>query len=268
MISQEISAESFDDSLIDYFQKGEFENSRFWSRFENIPDFKEAFILEIGSGTGSLCVDIASKGAEKVVGLDINKELVDFANRYVKRNYHHLNHKIQFECLDLKYYDKQTVFDIIVSKDSFEHIIDLPGMLNEMKKRLKPGGIIYSGFGPLYTSPYGDHDRRKTILKPWGVFGKILALLPWGHLFLEPTLIKLNNRYREKKINSMKDLQLNTLGWSNYFKIFNNSGLDIVYLHKNESNSIISSILSLIAKLHFVEDYCIFNCYITLKKPI
>ena len=221
----------YKEEYIKYFRKGEFLNSRFWSRFNNSPNFKEASILEIGSGTGSLCVEMASKGAKKVVGLDIDHELIDFANCYVKEFFPNLANIIQFECLDLKNYDDPAFFDIIVSKDSFEHIIDLELMLDEMKKRLKPGGKIYSGFGPLYTSPYGDHDRRRNILKPWGIFGKILSLIPWAHLFLNSTLIKMNNRYRQRKINSIKDLQLNTLAWSDYFKIFQKSGFKY-YLFK------------------------------------
>ena len=260
------SEEYFDNSYIDYFQKGDFENTRFWSRFNNFPNFEDTSVLEIGSGTGSLCVSIASKGAKKVVGLDINQGLIDFANGYLKKINPHLVNIVQFECLDLKYYNEEIDFDIIVSKDSFEHIIDLSSMLNEMKKRLKPGGKIYAGFGPIYSSPYGDHDRRKTILKRWGIFGQIIAKIPWGHLFFERTLITMNNRFQKKKINSMKDLQLNTLKWSDYFEIFQNSGLDIIYLQRNSSHSIQAHILSLLAKTHLLEDYCIFNCYIILKK--
>lgn len=267
MESQDMLEGYFESSDIKHFQRGEFDNPRFWSRFNGFPDFEGAAILDVGSGWGSLCVDMASGGAKKIVGLDIKCELVDFANRYVRKHYPHLIDIIQFECLDLKNYDEQAVFDIIVSKDSFEHIIDLSVMLDEMKIRLKPGGKIYSGFGPLYTSPYGDHDRRRTILKPWGIFGQVLALIPWAHLILEPTLVTMNNRYRERKITSMRDLQLNKFAWSDYLEIFRKSGFEIIYLVKNNSISMPSRILSILAKTPFMEDFFIHNVYCILEKP-
>jgi SAM-dependent methyltransferase len=267
MQSPEILDGYFNRSDIEHFQRGKFENPRFWSRFNEVPNFKGAAILDIGSGWGSLCVDMASSGATKVVGLDIKCQSVDFATRYVSRNYPHLVDSIRFECLDLKHYDEHAVFDIVVSKDSFEHIIDLSSMLNEMKNRLKPGGRIYSGFGPLYTSPYGDHTRRKILLKPWGIFGQVLALIPWAHLFLEPTLVTMNNRYREKKITSMRDLQLNKFAWSDYLEIFRKSGFDIVYLSKNNSTSTPSRILSALARIPFLENFCIHNVYCILERP-
>jgi SAM-dependent methyltransferase len=268
MESQEILEEYFECSDIEHFQRGKDENSRFWSRFNEIPSFEGAAVLDVGSGWGSLGVDMASAGAKKVVGLDIKCRLVDFANCYTKKICPHLAETIQFECLDLKHYDEQAVFDIIVSKDSFEHIIDLSGMIEEMKKRLKPGGKIYAGFGPLYTSPYGDHDRRRTILKSWGIFGQILALIPWLHLLIEPILVTMYNRYREKKITSIRDLQLNKFAWSDYREIFRKSGLNIVYLSKNNSVSMSSRLLSILAKLSFLEDLCIHNVYCILEKAV
>ena len=66
----------------------------------------------------------------------------------------------------------------------------------------------------------------------------------------------------------MRDLELNMLAWSDYLKIFQNSGLDIVYLSKNNSPSLASNILSKLAKITNFEDYCIHNVYIILEKPV
>lgn len=266
MKSDSFSKENFKEEDVQNFQRGGFENRRFWSRFAEKPVFNGATVIDVGSGWGSLCVEIASYGATRVIGLDIKCSLVNFANQYIKVNYPALSNVVEFQCLDLKYYDQKEVFDFIVSKDSFEHILELDEMLIEMRKRLKPNGKIYTGFGPLYTSPYGDHDRRKTILRPWGIWGRVLALIPWAHLFLEPTMVKLNNQYREKKISSMRDLQLNKFAWSDYKRIFQKSGFNIVYLSKNNTSSVLSHILSLLAKIPPLEDFCIHNVYCILEK--
>ena len=168
--------------------------------------------------------------------------------------------------MHLKNYDENG-FDYIVSKDTFEHIVDLDVMLCEMKKRLKPGGRIYAGFGPLYKCPYGDHDRRRTIFKPLGLCGRMLALIPWGHLFMEPLMICMHNRYRERKINSIRETGLNKLALSDYQKIFSESGLSIVNIRKNMSSSIKSKILSFGGRVPFLENFCTHNIYCILENP-
>lgn len=252
---------------IDHFKREEYENPRFWSRFGEVPDLRGATVLDVGSGWGSLCVDMALAGAKKVVGLDIKSELVDFANEYLRQNYPQLTSIVDFKDVDLRDYDEVT-FDYIISKDSFEHIIELDRMLSEMKKRLAPGGRIYTGFGPLYTSPYGDHDRRRVILGPWGFWGRLLALTPWGHLFMESIVIDMNNRYRERKVNSMYDLGLNKMSASDYRRAFHESGLSIVEFRINQSTSIQSRVFALLARIPFLEDYCTHSIYCILEKPM
>ena len=135
-------------TYMDIFNRGRaFENPLFWSRFSVRPDFHGANVLDVGCGWGSLCVAIAFAGANKVVGLDIDSELINFATEKIE-NYPQLVKIVEFKDLDLRFYGN-VEFDYIVSKDSFEHIIDMPGMLKEMKKRLKPGGNFFRIWTPL-----------------------------------------------------------------------------------------------------------------------
>ena len=251
---------------IDIFHRGRgYDNPTFWSRFSQRPDLTGATILEVGCGRGSLCVDMALAGAKYVVGLDINRDHVNFARENIKRNYPELINIVELTDVELRYYDEIS-FDFIVSKDTFEHIIDLPGMLREMKKRLKPGGRIYTGFGPLYTSPYGDHDRRQTSFRPWGAWGRFLASMPWAHLFLEPTIIKMWRRHRREDVRSMYDLGLNKMSVSDFRRVFQESGLYTVSLRVNQSNSIQSRVFSLLKRALILDDHCTHNIYCILEK--
>jgi SAM-dependent methyltransferase len=253
---------------VHHFNRGARENPIFWSRFVGQPALTGLTVMDVGSGWGSLCVDIAHAGAQRVIGLDINTRLVEFAQVYSRQQFPELSNTLEFAAEDLQRYAAPVMFDLIVSKDSFEHIIDLDGMLAAMKARLKPGGRIYAGFGPLYPTPYGDHDRRQNIFRPWGVVGSALAALPWGHLMLERQMIALYNRHRMPQIESMYDLGLNKRGLSDYQRAFAKSGLRIVSLRTNCSTSPQSRALTVARRiLPVFSDYLTHNIYCILEKP-
>ncbi len=231
----------------------EFENSKFWHRLGGKPSLNGACVLEIGCGYGVLCVDAALSGARSVVRLDISSQRIQVAREYVREKYPQLKDIIKFEVMSLEDYPLST-FDCILSKNAFEHIIGLDKILTEMKNRLKPGGRIYVGFGPLYNSPFGDHGVAK-------------MLIPWGHLFVKESIIirKLNCK-REIKIKSIYDLGLNKLYFSDYLRIFNEAGLSIIYFQTNQSNNLILKVFSLISKISFLKEYFTQNIYCIFRK--
>lgn len=248
------------------FRRGEQENPRFWARFGQRPVLAGATVLDVGSGWGSLCVDMARAGARRVVGLDLKPDLVDFANAHVREAYPDLVGRVSFHAVDLQVYAEPLAFDLIVSKDSFEHIIDLDGMLAAMRARLRPGGRIYAGFGPLYPTPYGDHDRRETIFRHWGAFGRLLALIPWGHLFLERLMVTTYNRRHQPPITSLRDLGLSMRALSDYRRAFQASGLALVDFQTNQAASLQSRLFTTLRRgLPFLEDYLTHNIYCILE---
>ena len=52
---------------------------------------------------------------------------------------------------------KDDTFDIVGSDAVLEHLRDLPKALKEMYRVLKPGGILYAAYGPLWYCWGGDH---------------------------------------------------------------------------------------------------------------
>ncbi|GAI42403.1 unnamed protein product, partial [marine sediment metagenome] len=237
---------SLEKADLEYFDRGKIENPRFWSRLGGEPSFEGLKVLDVGCGHGSICVDVGSKGAKKVFGIDTNERLIKFAKKNVLQNYAHLKNNLDFRCCDISDLPEDE-FDIILSKASFEHILNLDKVLHEMKKKLKTGEKMYIGFGPLYTSPYGDHGRIKAVFH-WSI--------PWGHLiFPESYLIKKLNKHRREKITSIYDLGLNKLSLAEYKTLFCNSGLHVSYFRVNVSNNSISRLFSLIRRIPFLEEY-------------
>ena len=67
--------------------------------------------------------------------------------------------------------------DAVFSSSAFEHIHGLDDVLREMHRVLVPGGMLYSHFGPIWSTSYGhhlwiEHDGRlltyhDVLLPPW-----------------------------------------------------------------------------------------------------
>ncbi|MDR0614396.1 MAG: class I SAM-dependent methyltransferase [Lactobacillales bacterium] len=238
-----------------YFNRRIFRTEIFWNRLGEKPDLTDKVILDVGCGHGALCFSMALGGAKKVVGVDIDANRIAFAKEYLRLHYPQFSKIVEFHRIDLKDYSKEAQFDYMVSEDTFEHIIDLPEMIKEMRLRLKPGGLIYTGFGPLYNDFYGDHKRTKCIV-------------PWGHVVCaDEKIIKRLNKKRETPIQSIYDLGLNKLSLADYRKIFQDSGLKIVSFKVNVSRNLILRLFSLISFiLPFLKEYFAHNIYAILKK--
>jgi len=237
---------------MDYKKKfnEKYRNSRFWSRFERKPDLRNAKVLDLGCQTGSLCVDMALAGADKVVGIDLNSSSIHFAVRNLKENYSSLLNIIEFENMHLENYP-HFLFDYIVSKDTLEHVHDLDRVLEEMKKRLNTGGELYLGFGPLWKSPFGGHHKG------------VKKYIPWMHLLLSSSLCR--KVYSKKKRGHMYS-NLNKLTFQEYERIFQKSDFSIEFIKINNSEKILSKMFSQFRRIPFLREYFTFNVYCILKK--
>ncbi len=237
-----------------YFGRGKVENEKYWSRFPQPLFLEGKLVLDVGCGHGSLAVEMAARGARKVIGVDPNRDSIDFAKENVEKNYPGLRAVLDFQCGDIFSIGERDL-DLIVSKDTFEHILDPPGALAGMKARLKPGGRAFIGFSPLYSSPWGDHRRTK-------------ALLPWGHLiFPEKLLIeRLNRKYPDRPVRKIEELGLNKYSPARYRELFAASGLEVVWLGVNRSRHPAMRVFDLFRRVPFLESFFTHNLYCILKK--
>ena len=239
---------------LEYFTRGEKENKKFWDRLGGKPNLSNKSVLDFGSGHGSMCIDAIKAGAKKVVGIDIESYNVNFANNNLLKNFPIYKDKVIFKKIDLLNWNNPEKFDIIFSKDSFEHTLNLDKVLQEMKNKLTDDGKIYLGFGPLYNFYNGDHGRTG-------------ALIPWFHLIIpENYLISRINKKRKNKINSIEELGLNKYSFKKYQYIIENCGLEIEYFKTNCTNNPIAVFFRILSKIKLFREYCTFNIYCILKK--
>jgi len=145
------------------------------------------------------------------------------------------------------------------SKDTFEHVMDLEGVLHEMYKRLKPGGLLYAAIGPLWNSPFGDHDHLKRI------FG---INLPWAHLIVpQQTAMRWLSRKLGRELHSYRDLGMNMLAFADYKRILEQSGFEILFFKPNNSRHPVLRLFALLARIPFLTEYLTNNLYCILRRP-
>lgn len=228
-------------------------NVEFWRRLPPL-DFSGLSVLDVGCGHGALAVDIARRGAAAVVGVDINEEPVVFARTYVKRHFPDLADRITFTVDDVANLTQR--FDVVVSKDSFEHIDDLDAVMLQLQRLLKPGGHLLAGFGPLYFSPFGDHGRYLWRRAPW-----LPALMP------EPLLLKLATLRHGRPIRSPSDLGLNKLTPARFRRIIQAQGWRVQGMKYNGGDKPLLKPMRMLRAVAPLERYFTTSIYANLQAP-
>ena len=111
-------------------------------------------VLEIGCGDGGNLLPFAEKGCQ-VVGVDISKNRISQAKEFFKmRNLSAT--LIASDIFELHTLEKK--FDLIIIHDVIEHIGDKEGFMDNIKRYLSPGGVIFTAF-PAWEMPFGGHQQ-------------------------------------------------------------------------------------------------------------
>jgi SAM-dependent methyltransferase len=131
-------------------------------------------VIDFGCGEGAHAVEMAARGAKRVIGTDNRQEVLQSARRNALRA------GVQDRCLFATATDE--LADYIVSMDSFEHFADPAGILLIMNTLLKPAGEVLASFGPTWYHPLGGH---------------LFSVFPWAHLvFSKKALIRWRSTFK------------------------------------------------------------------------
>jgi SAM-dependent methyltransferase len=72
--------------------------------------------------------------------------------------------------------------DCVFSSNAFQHVHDLPETLDEAARVLKPGGVVYASFGPVWSAPDGSHIEALVWEGERYDFWDHSLLPSWAHL--------------------------------------------------------------------------------------
>jgi len=195
-------------------------HSRFFERFGAEPQFAGRSVLEIGCGQGELAVYAAQAGASAVTAIDPDAVVVDYADATLASEYPQLVGRVRFEAVAVDQVSDR--YDLVLSKDTFEHIFDPQAALRSIRERLNPGGEAWIGFSPLYFSPWGGH----------GHFGR----LPWVQALPWPLARKFPERRYGRSVPSRETVWLNGMTPAQFRQYVNDAGLGIQRIAYNQGD--------------------------------
>jgi ubiquinone/menaquinone biosynthesis C-methylase UbiE len=136
--------------------------------------FRGKRVLDVGDHTGYMVQKVSTDyGAKEAVCIDLQAQNTE------------LLPGCRIERADIRKTDYgDNYFDVIITNSTFEHLHNLDVAFTEMRRILKPGGMLYSHFGPIWSTPWGHHlwvDHQGSSYTYWNV------ILPvYCHLLMSP----------------------------------------------------------------------------------
>ncbi len=219
----------------------------FWRRMGGRPDCPDRRVLDLGCGHGAMSLELAAAGAD-VLGLDLNDELIGWARVHVQPR--PVAGHLRFLRQDVRAL-AEGEFDLVVSKDSFEHIQELGSVLAALRDRLAPGGRIWAGFSPLFYSPRGDH-------------GEMGFKMPWAHVPSRRFVLAAAARRRGASVGSLGELGLNGMTPADFRRLVSEAGMRFESLRYNPGDKRLLSLLRGARRIPALERYATVGIYSVL----
>lgn len=131
-------------------------------------------VIDFGCGEGAEAIEIARRGARRVIGIDIRPNLLERARAAAERA------GVSDRCVFATHTAERA--DVVLSIDGFEHYDDPEQVLRHMRRLVDPHGRVFISFGPPWFHPLGGH---------------LFSVFPWAHLiFTERALIRWRSDFK------------------------------------------------------------------------
>jgi SAM-dependent methyltransferase len=118
-------------------------------------------VVDFGCGAGGDAIEMARRGAARVIGVDNRQRVLDEATRKARRA------GVGDRCVFTRHLRHEA--DTVVSLDGFEHYADPAECLRLMHGMLRRDGRLFVAFGPTWFHPLGGHS---------------FSAFPWAHVVL------------------------------------------------------------------------------------
>ncbi|WP_161604313.1 class I SAM-dependent methyltransferase [Roseiconus nitratireducens] len=178
----------------------------FWSAIA------DATVVDFGCGYGEGTIELARRGAGRVIGIDIRPEVLVPARERASRA------GVADRC-EFTAHAPSRLADYVVSIDAFEHFSEPAAVLKTMANTLVPGGRVIASFGPTWYHPRGGH---------------LFSVFPWAHLlFSEAALCRWRRDFRSDGAMRFAEVEggLNRMTIRRFERLVAESPLTLERLH-------------------------------------
>lgn len=240
-----------DEEYGESFGPGVESTRRFFDRLGSNLEVERRSVLDIGCGGGVTCLEAVRRGAERAVGVDIQS--LDWARQNIRTRCPDLADRVDLISTDgsLRELGEQR-FDVVLSKDSFEHYADPEAFVSVMEGFARPGGMVAIGFGPLWNGPTGGHIG-------------FMTKLPWAHLlFSERTIMAERRRFRPaESATRFEEIRggLNKMTLERFERIMRRPGLRTRFFAVNLSENPVVRAMDVVSRLPGMREYFTANVY-------
>ncbi|MDP8231082.1 MAG: methyltransferase domain-containing protein [Candidatus Zophobacter franzmannii] len=231
-------------------------------------DLKGKRVLEVGCGEGGILQAFWEKDAQ-CVGFDIESEKIEFADEY----YREINDegRVKFLVGDVyelvKSDDYIQQFDLVILKDTIEHIHGKEKLMSLLPKFLKDeSSLIFIGFPP-WQNPFGGHQQ---------MCDTKLKFTPWIHLLPKEVYRAVLTLAGERldRVEGLIDAVETRLTIETFERIARQTFLDIadkkfylinpIYKYKFKLDPIEQ--VNVISEMPYLRGFLTTTCYYLLKK--
>lgn len=235
---------------------------------------KDKVVLEVGAEDANTLHALEKQGMR--YGIGINNWLWEYEEENVFRVTDHiiLGHG-DINSLPIE----DNSFDVIISVAAFEHILNLEKALQEMYRLLKPGGVIFTMFAPIWSNPFVGHhlwfenkgngyrfneeDSYRHLIKPG------------EHLLYDKAEMKnileqrCDSQLAEQLIYELYDTYvINRYTYADYRRFIANSGFKIISFKKYWETLVDQALLEKLQQKHgCLIDFCYAGLELLLQKP-
>ncbi|MEA2412689.1 MAG: hypothetical protein QOC77_3250 [Thermoleophilaceae bacterium] len=231
-------------------------DERFLSRLPADLSFEGKSVLDYGTGTGQTCIIAAKRGARRALGVDL--QTVGVATKQLSERYPELAGRVEYRQIESAADLGDERFDLVLSKNTMEHVSDPEGYVAGMARLLAPGGQLVIGFSPLWKSPYGAHIHHMT-------------RFPWAHLlFPEELVLRERRRYRpDEDPERYEDIKggLNRMTLARFREVMGGSGLEQTYFEVNRNDRPVAKVLDAFSRLPGLREYFAFSVHSMWRRP-
>ncbi len=114
--------------------------ARYEFTLKNSEPIKNRSFLDVGCGTGRYSIELAKRGADKVIGIDIANEMVKVCQERIKKEL--VSNKCKFIQSDLLAYQPESKFDVCIGIGLFDYVNEALPVLTKMHDVVTDSAIM------------------------------------------------------------------------------------------------------------------------------